>query len=71
MTKRRKHSEETKAKMSAAKKGVPKSEETKAKISAAKMGNAYALGRKHSDEAKAKMSAAGKERCAKRKANQQ
>ena len=48
MTKRRKHSEETKAKMSAAKKG-----------------------KVHSDEAKAKMSAAGKERWAKRKANQQ
>jgi hypothetical protein len=65
MTKRRKHSEETKAKMSAAKKGVPKSEETKAKMSAANMGKV------HSDETKAKMSAAGKERWAKRKANQQ
>ena len=65
MTRRRKHSEETKAKMSAAKKGVPKSEETKAKMSAANMGKV------HSDETKAKMSAAGKERWAKRKANQQ
>ena len=65
MTRRRKHSEETKAKISAAKMGVPKSDETKAKISAAKMGKV------HSDETKAKMSAAGKERWAKRKANQQ
>ena len=65
MTKRRKHSEETRAKISAAKKGVPKSEETKAKMSAANMGKV------HSDETKAKMSAAGKERWAKRKANQQ
>lgn len=66
-----KHSEETKAKMSASRKGKslgPKSEETKAKISAAKKGSTHTeatkakmsathTGKKASDEAKAAMSA--------------
>jgi hypothetical protein len=49
-----KHTEESKAKQSAAKKGKPCSEETKAKISAAKKG------KPQSEETKAKISAAKK-----------
>jgi group I intron endonuclease len=48
---------ETKAKMSMAKKGKPRSDETKTKIGAASRGHTFNLGRKHSEEAKAKMSA--------------
>jgi group I intron endonuclease len=63
----RTHSEETKAKMSAVKKGNQHragknhSEETRAKMSAANKGNT------HSDEAKAKMSAARKAYYAKKR----
>ena len=55
--------EETRRKMSEAKKGnhwnkgKHRSEETRAKMSAAKKGNQYTKGKKHSDETKAKMSA--------------
>jgi group I intron endonuclease len=49
------HSDESKAKMSAAHSGIPKSEETKAKISAARLGKKRAL---VSEETKAKMSEA-------------
>ena len=69
----KKHSKETLAKMSAAKKGKIKSKETKAKMSFAKKGvavseetkaklSAINIGKRHSNEAKAKISAAGKGR---------
>ena len=49
-------SEETKKKISDARKGKPKSSETRKKMSEAKKGNKYALGCKRSDETKKKMS---------------
>jgi group I intron endonuclease len=61
-------SEESRAKLSAAKKGNQNmlgkshSEETKAKMSAASKGNQNTLGKSHSEESKAKMSAAQKAR---------
>ena len=51
-------SPETRAKMSAVRRGVSKSAETRARMSAALVGNKYCLGRKHTEEARAKMSAA-------------
>lgn len=52
----KKHSAESKAKMSAVKRGKKHSEETKAKMSKSHMGNTYAKGCKHSLEAIANMS---------------
>lgn len=67
----RKHTEESKAKISAAKAGKPSpnrgkitSEEVKAKISVAMKGNKIWLGRRHSDETRAKLSQAAKLRYA-------
>jgi hypothetical protein len=51
-------SEETCAKMSAAKIGKKFSSETRTRMSAASLGNKNALGCRHSDETKRKMSAA-------------
>ncbi len=56
------HTEETKDKISAAKKGKKHTEETKDKMSAAKKGNKNALGSKRSEETKDRMSAAMKGR---------
>lgn len=58
----RKHSDATKAKISAASLGRKASDTTKAKLSAAKMGNTNNLGNKASDTAKANMSAGQKGR---------
>jgi group I intron endonuclease len=52
----KKHSPETKAKLSAAQKGRKWSSEAKAKASARMMGNNISAGRKRSEETKAKMS---------------
>jgi hypothetical protein len=52
-----KRSAETKAKISAARKGTTQSYEQKAKLSARMKGNQYGRGKLHSDESKAKMSA--------------
>ena len=57
----RKHTEETKRKISEAKKGrVKHTEETKRKISELMKGNTYMLGKKHTEEVKRKMSEARK-----------
>ena len=53
----RKHTKETKAKMSATRTGMKASKEAKAKMSARMIGNQYALGFKHSKAMRAKMSA--------------
>ena len=60
-----KHTEEAKAKISAADKGRKATEETKAILSAAKKGNTYRLGYKATEETRANMSAAmkGNTRC--------
>jgi group I intron endonuclease len=52
----RKHSEEAKAKISAANTGHKHSEETKEKMGVANIGTKHRLGKKHSEEAKSKMS---------------
>jgi group I intron endonuclease len=56
----KKHTAETKSKMSAAKKGHTHTAETRAKQSAGAKGNTNSKGYKHSDETRAKMSASGK-----------
>jgi len=55
------HTAETKAKISASKKGRPHTEESKAKISASQKGNKNCLGRTLTKETKAKISASLKE----------
>lgn len=52
--------DETKRKISEARKGKVKSDESKRKMSEAKMGNQYSLGFKHTDETKRKISEARK-----------
>jgi hypothetical protein len=56
----KKHSEETRCKMSKAAKGKPKSEKQRIKNSELKKGNKNMLGKKHSEESRLKMSEAHK-----------
>ena len=68
MIKRRKHTEETRKKISESRKGCRHSEETKRKMSDSRRGeNSYFFGKKHSDESKIKMSESHKSSLSKKK----